>query len=100
MTSQPGQHINFVRFHRGLCKFHTKWLVRALRWGLNPHSPNCHPRRQKGNFTNSSRYMTLSLPFDPILFTLAWRLYLPHKLVRQLYCTHMADAKRKRTSGF
>jgi hypothetical protein len=33
-------------------------------------------RRQKGKYTNASRYVTLHLQLGPIQFTLTWRLYL------------------------
>ena len=50
-------------------------------------------RRQKGKCTNSSHYVTLSLQLGPVEFSLAWRLYLPAKLVKRLNRGRSADAK-------
>ena len=40
------------------------------------HYDHVTQRRQKGQYTNGSRYVSLHLQFGPVQFTLAWRLYL------------------------
>ena len=41
-------------------------------------------RRQKGQYTNASRYVMLHLQLGPIQFTLTWRLYLKRKQIKHL----------------
>ncbi len=50
-------------------------------------------RRQKGRCTNSSHYVTLALQFGPLQLAVAWRLYLPAKVVKRLNRERAADAK-------
>lgn len=71
----------FLRIDDALCPKDVD--TRALE-AVTFHYDHRQPRRQKGNFTNSSRYVTLGLQLGPAQFVLAWRLYLPHKLIQQL----------------
>jgi hypothetical protein len=57
------------------------------------HFDHCQSRRQKGKFTNSSRYVTLGLQLGPLQFVLAWRLYLPRKLVKHLNRTRRSETQ-------
>ncbi len=80
----------FLRIDDGLCPKDV--ATRALE-AVTLHYDHCQPRRQKGNFTNSSRYATLGLQLGPVQFVLAWRLYLPHKLIKQLNRTRTSETK-------
>ncbi len=80
----------FLRIDDGLCPKDV--ATRALE-AVTLHYDHCQPRRQKGNFTNSSRYATLGLQLGPVQFVLAWRLYLPHKLVKRLNRPRTGETK-------
>ena len=80
----------FLRIDDGLCP---KDVATSALEAVTLHYDHCQPRRQKGNFTNSSRYVTLGLQLGPVQFVLAWRLYLPHKLIKQLNRTRTSETK-------
>ncbi len=48
------------------------------------HHDHVEQRRQKKQYTNASRYITLHLQLGPVQFALAWRLYLSRKQVQRL----------------
>jgi hypothetical protein len=64
----------FLRIDDALCPKDV--ATRALE-AVTFHFDHCQSHRQKGKFTNSSRYVTLGLQLGPVQFVLAWRLYLP-----------------------
>jgi hypothetical protein len=80
----------FVRIDDALCPKDV--ATRALE-AVTFHFDHCQSRRQKGKFTNSSRYVTLGLQLGPVQCVLAWRLYLPRKLVKQLNRTRTGETK-------
>ncbi len=85
-----GWRVLFLRIDDALCP--KDMATRALE-AVTFHFDHCQPRRQKGKFTNSSRYVTLGLQLGPIQFVLAWRLYLPRKLIQPLNRTRTAETK-------
>ena len=90
IQQRTGWHLLFLRIDDALCP---KDVATHALEAVTFHFDHCQPRRQKGNFTNSSRYVTLGLQLGPIQFALAWRLYLPRKLVKQLNRTRTAETK-------
>lgn len=48
------------------------------------HHDHVRQRRQKGHYTNSSRYVSLHLQFGPLQLPLTWRLYLKRSQVTAL----------------
>jgi len=90
IQQRTGWRLLFLRIDDGLCPKDV--ATRALE-AVTFHYDHRQPRRQKGNFTNSSRYVTLGLQLGPIQFVLAWRLYLPRKLVKQLNRTRTPATK-------
>ena len=85
-----GWRLLFLRIDDGLCP---KDVATSALEAVTLHYDHCQPRRQKGKFTNSSRYVTLGLQLGPVQFALAWRLYLPRKLVKQLNRTRTSATK-------
>ena len=85
-----GWRLLFLRIDDALCPKDVD--TQALE-AVTFHYDHRQPRRQKGNFTNSSRYVTLGLQLGLAQFVLAWRLYLPHKLVKQLNRTRSSEMK-------
>ena len=87
---RTGWRLLFLRIDDGLCP---KDVATSALEAVTLHYDHCQPRRQKGKFTNSSRYVTLGLQLGPVQFVLAWRLYLPRKLVKQLNRTRTSATK-------
>lgn len=81
IQQRTGWRLLFLRIDDGLCPKDV--ATRALE-AVTFHYDHCQPRRQKGKFTNSSRFVTLGLQLGPVQFVLAWRLYLPRKLIKRL----------------
>jgi peptidoglycan/xylan/chitin deacetylase (PgdA/CDA1 family) len=90
IQQKTGWRLLFLRIDDALCPKDVD--TRALE-AVTFHFDHRQPRRQKGNFTNSSRYVTLGLQLGPVQFVLAWRLYLPQKLVKQLNRTRSIETK-------
>jgi len=90
IQQRTGWRLLFLRIDDALCPKDV--ATRALE-AVTLHYDHCQPRRQKGKFTNSSRYVTLGLQLGSVPFVLAWRLYLPHKLIRQLNRTRTGKTK-------
>jgi hypothetical protein len=90
IQQRTGWRLLFLRIDDGLCP---KDVATSALEAVTLHYDHCQPRRQKGNFTNSSRYATLGLQLGPVQFVLAWRLYLPHKLIKQLNRTRTSETK-------
>ena len=90
IQKRTGWRLLFLRIDDGLCPKDV--ATRALE-AVTLHYDHCQSRRQKGNFTNSSRYVTLGLQLGPVQFVLVWRLYLPRKLVKQLNRTRTSTTK-------
>lgn len=81
IQQQTGWRLLFLRVDDALCP---KDVATEALEAVTLQYDHCQSRRQKGNCTNSSRYVTLGLQLGPVQFALAWRLYLPHKLVKRL----------------
>jgi len=90
IQQRTGWRLLFLRIDDGLCP---KDVATSALEAVTLHYDHCQPRRQKGKFTNSSRYVTLGLQLGPVQFVLAWRLYLPRKLVKQLNRTRTSATK-------
>jgi len=90
IQQQTGWRLLFMRIDDALCP---KDVATTALEAVTFHYDHCAPRRQKGKFTNGSRYVTLGLQFGPAQFVLAWRLYLPRKLVKPLNRTRTAETK-------
>ena len=90
IQQRTGWRLLFLRIDDGLCPKDV--ATRALE-AVTLHYDHCRPRRQKGKFTNSSRYVTLGLQLGPMQFVLAWRLYLPRKLIKQLNRIRTSETK-------
>ena len=90
IQQKTGWRLLFLRIDDALCPKDVD--TRALE-AVTFHFDHRQPRRQKGNFTNSSRYVTLGLQLGPVQFVLAWRLYLPRKLIKQLNRTRPGELK-------
>lgn len=90
IQQQTGWRLLFLRIDDALCpKDVDTHALEAVAFQFDHRQP----RRQKGNYTNSSRYVTLGLQLGPVQFVLAWRLYLPHKVVKRLNRTRSAETK-------
>lgn len=87
---KTGWRLLFLRIDDALCP---KDVATSALEAVTFHYDHSQPRRQKGKFTNSSRYVTLGLQLGSVQFVLAWRLYLPHKLIKQLNRTRTAETK-------
>ena len=87
---KTGGRLLFVRIDDALCP---KDVATSALEAVTFHYDHCQPRRQKGKCTNSSRYVTLGLQLGPVQFVLAWRLYLPQKLVKQLNRSRSAETQ-------
>jgi hypothetical protein len=90
IQQRTGWRLLFLWIDDALCPKDV--ATRALE-AVTFHYDHCQPRRQKGKFTNSSRYVTLGLQLRPLQFVLAWRLYLPRKLIKQLNRTRTDETK-------
>ena len=90
IQQRTGWRLLFLRIDDALCPKDVD--TQALE-AVSFHYDHCQPRRQKGNFTNSSRYVTLGLQLGSVQFVLAWRLYLPFKLIKQLNRARPAETK-------
>jgi hypothetical protein len=90
IQQETGWRLLFLRIDDALCPKDVD--TRALE-AVAFHYDHRQPRRQKGNYTNSSRYVTLGLQLGPVQLVLAWRLYLPHKLTKQLNRTRSAETQ-------
>jgi len=90
IQKQTGGRLLFLRIDDALCPKDID--TRALE-AVTFHFDHRQPRRQKGKFTNSSRYVMLGMQLGPVQFVLAWRLYLPHKLIKALHRTRSSEAK-------
>lgn len=90
IQQKTGWRLLFLRIDDALCP---KDVATHALEAVTFHFDHCAARRQKGNFTNSSRYVTLGLQLGPVQFVLAWRMYLPRKLIKQLNRTRTAETK-------
>lgn len=90
IPQHTGWRLLFLNVDDALCP---KDIATSALEAVTLQYDHCAPRRQKGKFTNSSRYVTLGLQIGPVQFVLAWRLYLPRKLVKRLNRTRTGEAK-------
>lgn len=90
IQQRTGWRLLFLRIDDALCP---KDVATSALEAVTLQYDHCQPRRQKGKFTNSSRYVTLGLQLGPVQFVLAWRLYLPRKLIQQLNRTRTNETK-------
>jgi len=90
IQQRTGWRLLFLRIDDALCP---KDVATHALEAVTFHFDHCQSRRQKGNFTKSSRYVTLGLQLGPVQCGLVWRLYLPRKLVKQLNRTRNGDTK-------
>lgn len=90
IQQKTGWRLLFLRIDDALCP---KDVGTAALEAVTFHYDHSQPRRQKGKFTNSSRYVTLGLQLGSVQFVLAWRLYLPHKLIKRLNRRRTTETK-------
>lgn len=90
IQQKTGWRLLFLRVDDALCP---KDVATHALEAVTFHFDHCRARRQRGKFTNGSRYVTLSLQLGPLQFVVAWRLYLPRKRIKQLNRTR-TDANR------
>ena len=76
-----GWRLLFLSIDDALCR---KDIATHALQTVSLHYDHVPQRRQKGNFTNSSQYVTLHLQFGPAQFALTWRVYLKRKVVTRL----------------
>jgi len=81
IQTRTGWQLVFLKIDDALCR--KDIATRALE-AVSLQYDHVTQRRQKGKCTNSSHYVTLSLQIGPVEFSLAWRLYLPAKVVKRL----------------
>jgi len=81
VQQRAGWRLLFLRVDDALC---VKDLATSALEAVSLHYDHNRPRRQKGNYSNSSVYVTLSLQLGPVQLMLDWRLYLSRKVVKRL----------------
>lgn len=81
IQTRTGWRLLFLKIDDALCPKDV--ATRALET-VSLQFDHVTQRRQRGKCTNSSHYVTLALQLGPVQFTLAWRLYLPAKVVKRL----------------
>jgi hypothetical protein len=81
IQARTGWRLLFLKIDDALCPKDV--ATRALD-SVSLQFDHVTQRRQRGKCTNSSHYVTLALQLGPVQFTLAWRLYLPAKVVKRL----------------
>ncbi|MBI5877396.1 MAG: transposase [Chloroflexi bacterium] len=81
LQTRTGWRLLFLKIDDALCP---KDVATQALAAVSLQYDHVTQRRQRGKCTNSSRYVTLSLQIGPAQFCLAWRLYLPVKVVKRL----------------
>src|SRR5712692_3052549 len=81
IQQRTGWRLLFMRVDDALC---VKDLATSALAAVSLHYDHNRPRRQKGNYSNSSLYVTLSLQLGRLQLMLNWRLYLSRKVVKRL----------------
>ncbi len=81
VQQRTGWRLLFLRVDDALC---VKDLSTAALEAVSLHYDHNRARRQRGQYSNSSVYVTISLQLGPVQLLLNWRLYLSRKVVNRL----------------
>jgi len=81
IQSQTGWRLLFLSIDDALCR---KDIGTDALEAVSLFYDHVVQRRQKGRYTNASHYVSLHLQLGLVQFTLAWRLYLKRRQVKQL----------------
>lgn len=81
IQAKTGWHLLFLGVDDALCR---KDVATQALEAVGLHYDHSVQRRQKGQCTNASRYVSVHLELGPVQFALAWRLYLKRSQVKAL----------------
>jgi len=89
IQARTGWRLLFLSVDDALCRKDAETqALQAVAW----HYDHVTVRRQKGQYTNASHYVTVHLQLGPAQFALTWRLYLKRDQVKRLN-------RQRRTQG-